>query len=43
MAFADRQAAAAADLARAGEANAPVRIVGYDPSWPASFDACIGA
>ena len=39
MAHADRQAAAAADLARAGEANAPVQIVDYDARWPASFEA----
>ena len=39
MALADRQAAAAADLARAGEANAPVQIIDYDPAWPGSFQA----
>ncbi len=39
MALADRQAAAAADLARAGEANAPVQVIDYDPAWPASFEA----
>lgn len=39
MALADRQAAAAADLARAGEANAPVQIIDYDPGWPVSFQA----
>jgi GrpB-like predicted nucleotidyltransferase (UPF0157 family) len=39
MALADRQTAAAADLARVGEANAPVQIIDYDPAWPASFEA----
>jgi GrpB-like predicted nucleotidyltransferase (UPF0157 family) len=39
MALADHQAAAAADLARAGEANAPVQIIDYDPAWPVSFQA----
>jgi GrpB-like predicted nucleotidyltransferase (UPF0157 family) len=40
MTLADRRAAAAADLEKApSEANAPVRIIDYDPSWPASFEA----
>jgi len=39
MAFADRRAAAEADLARSGEANATVQIIDYDPAWPASFEA----
>jgi len=38
MALADRRAAGAADLARAGEADAPVQVVDYDPAWPASFE-----
>jgi len=39
MALADRRAAGAADLARAGEADAPVQVIDYDPAWPASFEA----
>jgi GrpB-like predicted nucleotidyltransferase (UPF0157 family) len=39
MPLADRRAAAAEDLARAGEADAPVQIADYDPAWPASFEA----
>jgi GrpB-like predicted nucleotidyltransferase (UPF0157 family) len=27
------------DLARAGEADAPVQVADYDPAWPASFEA----
>lgn len=37
MTRADRRAAAAADLARSGEADAAVRVVDYDPVWPQSF------
>lgn len=35
----ERRLAAAADLARAGIADAPVEIVAYDPGWPAAFEA----
>jgi GrpB-like predicted nucleotidyltransferase (UPF0157 family) len=38
MALADHRAAGAADLARAGEADAAVQVVDYDPAWPASFE-----
>jgi GrpB-like predicted nucleotidyltransferase (UPF0157 family) len=37
MPLADRHTAAAEDLARAGEVDAPVQIADYDPAWPASF------
>lgn len=40
MPLPDRRAIAAAeDLARAGEADAPVQVADYDPAWPASFEA----
>ncbi|HUB35411.1 MAG TPA: GNAT family N-acetyltransferase [Solirubrobacteraceae bacterium] len=35
----ERRRAAAADLARAGGGDAPVEIVAYDATWPASFAA----
>jgi GrpB-like predicted nucleotidyltransferase (UPF0157 family) len=35
----DRRGAAAEDLARAGEREAPIDIVEYDPAWPAAFEA----
>jgi GrpB-like predicted nucleotidyltransferase (UPF0157 family) len=39
MTLADRRAAAAVDLAQAGEADAAVQVVDYDPAWPQSFQA----
>jgi GrpB-like predicted nucleotidyltransferase (UPF0157 family) len=39
MALADHRAAAAIDLQRAGEADAAVQVVDYDPQWPAAFEA----
>jgi GrpB-like predicted nucleotidyltransferase (UPF0157 family) len=36
---ADHRSAALEDLARAGGRDAPVRIVEYDPAWPAAFAA----
>jgi GrpB-like predicted nucleotidyltransferase (UPF0157 family) len=39
MALADRRAAAAVDLQSAGEADAAVRVIDYDRTWPASFEA----
>jgi GrpB-like predicted nucleotidyltransferase (UPF0157 family) len=35
---AERRKAAADDLARAGVHDAAVRIVDYDPAWPAAFE-----
>lgn len=35
----ERRRAAVEDLALAGARDAPVEIVGYDPSWPAAFEA----
>jgi GrpB-like predicted nucleotidyltransferase (UPF0157 family) len=35
----DRAAAAAADLARTGQPDAPIEIVPYDPAWPGKFEA----
>jgi GrpB-like predicted nucleotidyltransferase (UPF0157 family) len=34
-----RRAAAVRDLARSGELDARIELVGYDPSWPARFAA----
>lgn len=38
MSAADRRSAASEDLARAGERDAEVEIVEYDPAWPAAFE-----
>lgn len=39
MDAADRRKASLEDLERAGGRDMPVRIVEYDPSWPAAFEA----
>jgi GrpB-like predicted nucleotidyltransferase (UPF0157 family) len=39
MDSAERRRAAAQDLARAGEREASVEIVEYDPAWPVAFNA----
>lgn len=39
MPSAERRRAAADDLARAGARDATVRIVDYNPAWPAAFEA----
>lgn len=38
MAPADSRSAATEDLARTGGHNAPVKIVEYDPAWPAAYE-----